>query len=482
MSLCRHLPIWTSLPSNEAHPVCKILSAILALGPYVRCLQRSQNAFGRFTMLSRYRPSIYKLTEMLRALEASPSNYALLFDLQKELLSRIKRTDARIAALKAKRKALVQQKKAGARKEEAKRTKDAIAATGEAIIDAQRLLFFWRCFGDGIAFIYLNKLALKHMLYNTHEYSVKEAAGAILGKVGLRKEWSILKLIISREIPAVLSDLTNTIRHGDICVLIGPDPIPIEVKTSKNRNARVDRQIASLTALTQFLKTDVAKDFRGLDQVARLEVPGSDVSHVDAMNDCIAGSRDSGFAANSPEPGLTYLAVRSVEVASRLDQYMKPRSIVTILNEAKTEGQWMPYFPFVLSIRRKEYLYEFMNGDLTLMIILETDELVAAFAAKGLAATFVDHPMVTLVVTRPGAIPGRDPLAGISTPYFARLFYEFGSITSFVDMELTHLTYLETHPDELATKFGSAHAPPDNPTLVEWPQFPPMKWPEAKQV
>lgn len=432
-------------------------------------------------MLSRYRPSIYKLTEMLRALEASPSDYALLFDLQKELLSRIKRTDARIAALKVKRKALVQQKKAGARKEEAKRTKDAIAATSDAIIDAQRLLFFWRCFGDGVAFIYLNKLALKHMLYNTHEYSVKEAAGAILGKVGLRKEWSILKLIISRDIPAVLSDLTNTIRHGDICLLIGPDPIPIEVKTSKNRNARVDRQIASLTALTQFLKTDVAKDFRGLDQVVRLEVPGSDVSHVDAMNDCIASARDSGFAVTSPEPGLTYLAVRSVEAASRLDHYMKPRTIVTILNEAKTEGQWMPYFPFVLSIRSKEYLYEFMNGDLTLMIILETDELVAAFAAKGLAATFVDHPMVTMVVTRPGAIPGRDPFAGISTPYFARLFYEFGSITSFVNMELTHLTYLETSPDELATKFGSAHAPPDNPTLVEWPQFTPMKWPEAKQ-
>lgn len=433
-------------------------------------------------MLSRYRPSIYKLTDLLRALEASPSGYALLFDLQKELLSRIKRTDARIAALKTKRNALVQQKKAGSSKDEAKRTKDAIAATSEAITEAQRLLFFWRCFGDGIAFIYLDKLALKHMLYNTHDYGVKEAAGAILGKVGLRKEWSILKLIISREVPAVLSDLTNTIRHGDICVLIGPDPIPVEVKTSKNRNARVDRQIASLTALTQFLKTDVATNFRGLDQVARLEVPGSDASHVDAMNDCIASSRDSSFAANSPEPGLTYLAVRSVEAASRFDQYMKSRTIVAVLNEAKTEGQWMPYFPFVLSIRRKEDLYDFMNGDLTLMILLETDVLVAAFAAKGLVATFVDHPMVTLVVTRPGAQPGRDPLAGISTPYFARLFFEFGSITSLADMELTFLAYLETHPDELATKFGPAHAPPDNATLVEWPQFTPMKWPEPKDA
>jgi hypothetical protein len=433
-------------------------------------------------MLSRYRPSIYKLTDMLRALEESTSDYALLFDLQKELLSRIKRTDARIAALKAKRKALVQRKKARDSKDEAKRTKDAIAATTGAITDAQRLLFLWRCFGDGIAFIYLNKLALKHMLYNTHDYAVKEAAGAILGKAGLRKEWSILKLIISRQVPAVLSDLTNTIRHGDICVLIGPDPIPVEVKTSKNRNARVDRQLASLTALKEFLRTDVAINFRGLDHLVRLEVPGTDVSHADAMSDCIARSRKTGFAAISPEPGLTYLAVRSVEASQRMHQYIKPRTFVTMLNEAKTEREWMPYFPFVLSIRRKEDLYDFMNGDVMLMIFLETDALVAAFAAKGMVATFVDHPMVSLVVTRCGAQPGRDPLAGVSKPYFARLFYEFGSITSFADMELTHLAYLETHPDERATKFGSAHAPPDHPTLVKWPQFTPMKWPEPKEA
>lgn len=59
-----------------------------------------------------------------------------------------------------------------------------------------------------------------------------------------------------------------------------------------------------------------------------------------------------------------------------------------MLNEAKSEGQWMPYFPFVLSIRGKDDLYDFMNSDATLIILLETDAIVAAFAARGLAATF----------------------------------------------------------------------------------------------
>lgn len=136
----------------------------------------------------------------------------------------------------------------------------------------------------------------------------------------------------------------------------------------------------------------------------------------------------------------------------------------------------MPFFPFVLSIRGREDLYDFMNGDVSLMILLDTEAFVAAFAARGFAATFVDHPNITLTVTRSGTRPGTSPLGGISTAYFARLFYEFGTIASFADMEQTHMTYLETHPDELPAKYGPAHAPPDNPTRIEWPEFVPMQW------
>lgn len=428
-------------------------------------------------MLSRYRPSIYALTEMLRALEASPSDYALLFDLQKKLLSLIKRADARTAALKSKRKALMQQKKAGSSKEEAKRTKHAIAATSEAITAVQRLLFFWRCFGDALAFVYADRLALKHMLYNTHDYNVKEASGAILGKEGLRKEWTILKLMISREVPAVLCDLTNTIRHGDICVLNGPDPLPIEVKTSKNRNARTDRQIASLTALTQFLKTDVGTNFRGLGQVVRVAVPASYASNVEVMNDCIAKSRSNGFAVCTPERGLTYIAVRAVEGESQLSQWIKPSTIVTILNEAKTNGQWMPYYPFTLSIRRKDDLYDFLNGDVTLIILLEVDALVAIFKERGLVVNFLDHSMVSLAVTRLGVEPSRDVLSGISRPYFERLFYEFGSIRSFVDMVLAHIIYLENKPEEIFNNSNPAQSLQKDPSLIDFKDFISMKWP-----
>ena len=429
-------------------------------------------------MLYRYRQSIYKLTEMLRALQANSESMALLFELQAALLTRIKRTDARIAMLKTKRKSLIQLKKSGQAKDQSTLTKRAIAATDESIAAAQQLLFLWRCFGDGIAFIYVNKQALKHMLFNTHDYDVKPAAGAMLGKAGLRKEWSILKLILSKDIPAVLSDLTNTIRHGDICVLIGPDPFPIEVKTSKNRNARVDRQLASLGALNSFLQTDAATDFRGLDHVVRLEIPVPERNHAEAVNECIARSRETGFAAMSPEPGLTYVCARSADAIPQLGPLMRPKTILNILNEMKSSAAWMPYFPFSLSIRHKEDLYEFMNGDINLMILLDAQAVVDAYAAHGLAATFVDHPQVMLVITKPGAVRGEDPLGGISTGYFARLFYDFETIQSFIDTGLAQNEYLETPSADLAERFGAVHKEPENPMLVEWPEFKPMVWPD----
>jgi hypothetical protein len=39
-------------------------------------------------------------------------------------------------------------------------------------------------------------------------------------------------------VPALLVDLTNTIRHGDICLMGESDPCLIEMKASKNLDSR----------------------------------------------------------------------------------------------------------------------------------------------------------------------------------------------------------------------------------------------------
>jgi hypothetical protein len=115
------------------------------------------------------------------------------------------------------------------------------------------LLFLWRCFGDGIAFIYQSKYSLKHTYYDGN-YNVKAPAGFMTEhgrlKRGFAREYRILCSGIKHNVPVVLCDLTNVIRYGDVCALGAEDPVCIEVKTSRNRNARTERQIRLLQEFT----------------------------------------------------------------------------------------------------------------------------------------------------------------------------------------------------------------------------------------
>jgi hypothetical protein len=82
-----------------------------------------------------------------------------------------------------------------------------------------------------------SKYALRHLYYDA-DYNMKEGAGFMTGKAGARREWKLLNMGIRMGVPVVLADVTNIVRHGDLCALAGEDPIPIEVKSIKNRNAR----------------------------------------------------------------------------------------------------------------------------------------------------------------------------------------------------------------------------------------------------
>jgi hypothetical protein len=426
-----------------------------------------------------YKKSIHKLTELLRALEANRGDYKLLLRLQRELVVRIKRTDQRIAALKQRKRALNKKKRTGGMsKVAAQAIKRRIAAVDEAISNAQWLLFLWRCFGDGVAFIYLDKYAIKHMLYNTHDYSMKEAAGPLLHKEGHKREWSIVRGLAKKRLPAILCDITNILRHGDVCLLIGPDPIPIEVKSSANRNARADRQVASLKALRDFLETDEANDFRGLEGVKRIELPLCDVNHSSAMNECIQRSRSTGFAAIAPEDGLIYAALRSREAVEHLASYIQRECMLTLLNETKNEARWPPYYPFTLSIREPLALCEFISGNVTLAVLLDAQAVIRAFAGRGLHAQFVEHPASILVVSRLGAVRDKDAFSAISTAFFARLFYEFETIGALADMELALIQKMEKMTlTEIQTTFDSGELKAGGPL---WPEFKPMRWSDRR--
>ena len=156
-------------------------------------------------MFARYKTSMFKVVTLLRELEANPTDYELLLRLQRALVARIKRAERRVAALKQERHALIRLRRTGRQSKTASQAlNERASALSQAVDAAQQLQFIWRCFGDAIAFIYLDKYAVKHMLYNAHDYAIKESAGALSDKKGFKLEWSIVRSLAKERVPTVL--------------------------------------------------------------------------------------------------------------------------------------------------------------------------------------------------------------------------------------------------------------------------------------
>jgi hypothetical protein len=156
--------------------------------------------------------------------------------------------------------------------------------------------YIWRCFGDAIAFLYMDKFALKQALYSTESIAAKQDAGFIAGKVGLANEIAVLDELLNQRVPALLVDLTNTIRHGDICLMGKSDPYLIEVKASKNLDRRGKKQKRSLQKLRAFYETDRASGLRGFAEVRRRANETPERTYVDQLNGCIAEASENGYA------------------------------------------------------------------------------------------------------------------------------------------------------------------------------------------
>jgi hypothetical protein len=369
-------------------------------------------------MLGRYKTRILGVAESLRRLEREPRNMESLVGVQGELVRLIKRTETRIAELRDAVGADTAQLKAGRHpKEESNRLRKRIDAGKKQIGDHHYLKFIWKCFGDGIAFMYLDKFALKHTFYDTTDYKPKQDAGALSGKEGFRREWAIVKKLAKSDIPAMLCDITNILRHGDVCGLSGPDPMPVEIKSSKNINER----------LRKFYKNDEARNFRGVPHVRRSEFSPPEITHVDVMNECIGASEGNAIATMSPEPGLHYYCIREASGLNATDA-LTPESIMCLLNEAKRERNWMPYFPFTLSIRDPRHLYEFIRGDFTLAVIVERAELVKQFATDGIKVVLSNEGDWAVWMRRRGSAG----TSAVSQQMFGRMFYEFQSLAWFV--------------------------------------------------
>lgn len=370
---------------------------------------------------------------LLRTIHEHNERLDLVLELQRFLIRRISAAENRTRRLKGLIASRKQRLSSGTRpsKVEATSIKRKIAQCKQSILDQRQLMFIWRCFGDGIAFSYQSKYSLKHLYYD-EEYRVKADAGFMTAngrfKSGFRREYRYLKLGIHMGIPVVMADLTNVVRHGDLCALGGADPMPVEVKSSSNQNARTIRQAENLRAIIDFYRNDSAALFRGTPNVRRVELQRPETSFPEAMNACIDEALEKGIAFTSPEPGLHYIAAFQSDCVDDFAHLLTPSTLVVQLVPA---ANWVPCFPFTLSLD-PPHLIRFLQEKLALMVLIDLAHLKNIFAIQGIHATMVLDGVVAIRICH----NPKELLEGvfwISESLFARIALEFLSLAWFAE-------------------------------------------------
>ncbi len=307
--------------------------------------------------------------KLLNSLRKDRGDLSTLRTLQQLIFSEILVSEQRIRSLKSREKILLSQTEII--------YDDRIKQINETVEKVRQCAYVCRCFGDSIAFSYMDKYALKHTYFSTEDTSVKKDAGFLSGKEGLNYELAFLEEALDNSVPAILADLTNIIRHGDVCLLGGPDPYPIEVKASSNIGRRGRRQRKSIQKLYDFFKTDRAENFRGLPEVKRRLVKTPEKNYWKEFNECVENARTHGHALCHPENGVYYVVTCDVDkdVGDLLSKCNFGRIWVFSLNELKNNRSWAPYEPFLLLFSREDDVWDFIQGTVHVTVLVDMDEL-----------------------------------------------------------------------------------------------------------
>jgi Holliday junction resolvase len=394
------------------------------------------------TIITRHKVAFENVGKMLHELQRDRNNLYLLLELQALLLRKIKTAERNIRRLRRE----IKETKAAfiierPSKEKALKAKKQAVLKNEKIQEYKHLIYLWKCFGDGIAFIYLDKYALKHTFFNVDNDSPKETPGFITGKAGFKAEWRFVQKTTAEGWPVLLCDVTNVIRHGDVCALFGPDPLLVEIKSSKNRSRRIERQIESIERLSKFYADDGAEEFRGIQNIRRVAYINEEINYTSVLNDCITRSYIEGMATVSPEPGLHYACLWSGFNYDKMHEICNNTSIIISLNERKSNNDWIFFYPFTLSIK-PEHLFNFIDGSLYLIVVIDRKKVKANFYEKGFHLTFLSDKDYLLQICR-----NRDNLQDgvyrVSHHMFLRIAYEFQSIDWFVNERILGIQRIE---------------------------------------
>lgn len=425
-------------------------------------------------MISYYKKHIYNLKEMLDNINDDSSSLNYLIDIQLYIIKRVINTEKKIKLKKVEWKEVKTYiRQSRLTKEESKKQKEKLKLLEKRIDEYNFLVYIWKCFGDAIVFKYIDKWNLKRLLYNMDNFDEKEDAGHMYGKEGLKNEFSYVLSAINNKIPAILNDITNVIRYGDMCLLGNSDVHVVEIKSSNNKNKRVERQYDAIEKLHNYLETDTAVIAKN-QIMTRKDIKDEEINYINIFNEVIKEGKMKGSAVKKAEDGVFYIAYNtSKEIDFNLISNLAKEPIVYFLNETKNEKQWNNYLPFVLSILSKEHLYLFLTGKISIMVIIDAVTIKQIAENKGYIIEMINEDNYTrilnaykkmgyseeMIIENAYALNLRkknttiDDIGSlISEHYLGRVAYDFSSLKWLINSSISTYEYAINSKNEIIEK------------------------------
>ncbi|MEI2769685.1 MAG: hypothetical protein V9G98_02750 [Candidatus Competibacter sp.] len=382
-------------------------------------------------MLALYKASLISLFTKVHELHANSCNLALCLEIQETLIRRIIYIERRIHILKRRiadnKNRLRTVRQVRLTKEESREIKEHTEYYKCSINKYKYLLRIFRDIGDAIAFIYIDKWDIKPMAF-------KQPTGFITGKEGTRLERKILRGVFRLGRVAILNDLTNCLRYGDITVPAHDKFLIIEAKSSKNRNTnkRTDRQLEGIQKVCKYLHTnctDNLYDKEGL--FMRVEMQTTEKNYIDELNEIVANAMENGISHAEVEHGLFYCAMTKFN-EDQLNELVKScdnKPIIQFLSLIDNTG----YYPFTLSIRSPVALYRLYNSELNIIVFVNAKTLQEKCKLRGCSVELFVNEDFAFKLTHFKWTEYENNSIGVGHHVFGRVFAEFLSLEWFLN-------------------------------------------------
>jgi len=372
-----------------------------------------------------------RLCDSALALHVGTPDPVVCRGMQEELLQLTLQAESRLLRLRREASQCRKELSTAPRKtkEQATHIKTQLSSVHHDIESNDNFLAVLKIVGDTIVFALLDTWDIKPL-------SFKEGPGYLSGKEGLAVELDAFRICFETGGIAILNDLTNCLRHGDV-TFVHPESgrfVLYEAKSSTRVSARGARQKEAAERVMSWLETDRAEGlydlpgpfFRGATHTAPRY-------NNRLMHRLVEDAFAHDAATDSPEDGLTYVVVATEfteELARTSIQDCRGRPIVAPLSASSTwpEG----HRPISLLLGSGKAVIAFQSGELIPVVVVDSKVLLDGYKSRGLAVKMSVDGERPLELTHP-PVDGVAPLVSIGEHMFKRLFTEALSLEWFLE-------------------------------------------------